>query len=506
MFLVSCFDSNTEPENPPTDVSGANALARQGMNMMNNTIIDLGETQPDVNDAEDLMQHATFDAIKAKFDAALALDVDNPMANLGLAMLAIVEINYDNELWAMLEDAGAFNNGAKRIINNQFQFLAAAPYSVINQIKGTKSNPMSIMRVQNFVRNNVLPRLDNAITRLDKAVALADSTVLMVEVDNEEMVEVDCGEIYAFRATTNAVKAAFNLMVAYDMNMTDPDGGYDWMDEMQNIEKPQVNTNEPYDYHVDGTTLYLDYRDHSYANDYVECHSMEIQMKTTKWNLDNNLTFAKLNSTGIASLNAAKAAILSAAADVNIGTNSILAEIDDQTNDIIKIEYINQINDEIPPSDEGAPSFAQDWQNVNDIADWLTTVLNSTYPLTLNGVDFSVNAGAFFNGAIADIESYIPYFQWNDLNTEWVEDYSDYQYGWAPWDNSVTFYQNGSPVTINNITYVQYYYHNLSVNMGEDLDDQGNIVHDIDVPYFPDYTFNGILPGMTRAKMLQFNG
>ncbi|MDD2228638.1 MAG: hypothetical protein PHY48_04420 [Candidatus Cloacimonetes bacterium] len=505
-LLVSCFDSNTEPENPPTDVSAANVLAREGMTILNQTIIDLGNNQPDINSSEDLMQQTTFDSIESKFTAALAVDANNPMANLGMSILSIVEINYDNELWTMLDDAGLINNSPRRIINNQFQFLASAPLCVVNQIKGAKTDPMSIMRVQNFIRNNVLPKLDNAITRLDKAVAMADSTSLMIEVDNEEMVEIDCGEIYAFRAATNAVKAAFNFMVAYDMDMTDPNGGYSWQDDIQNIEEPQGYSYGIYDHHIDGTILYLEYRDDWYAESYVQSHSMEIMMKTMKWNLDNSATFGKLTSTGVASLNAAKAAILSAAADVKLGTNSILAETDDQTNDIIKIENINSINAEFPFTDDDTPAFAQTWQNVNDISDWLTTVMNSTYALTLNGVDFSVNVGAFFNGAILDIEDYIPFLQWNDPAIDWVEDSIDYEHGWTPYNNSYSFYENGVYITVNNISYVRRRDHDFDLNWGNDLDDQGNVIYEYDVPYFPDYTFNGVLPGMTRAKMLLLHG
>lgn len=516
LFLSSCLDSSTEPETPPptsTNIAAANALAREGMNLLNQTIIDLSDDEVDVNDSEDLMQQATFNNIKSKFTGALALDTNNPMANLGLAILGIMEVNYDPELWDMLEDAGAFEEGEKRIINNQFQFLANSPLAIMNQIKNTKENAMSIMRVQNFIRNNILPKIDATITRLNTAVSMADSTVLMIEVDNEEMVEIDCGEIYAFRAAAHAVKAGFNIMVAYDMDMTDPAGGYTWIDDMMDVDFPETNVShyEPYHYEVNGTTLVLDYYDdYDYESDMEDALRMEIQMKTMKHNLDNNPNYGKLTSTGVANLNTAKASILSAAADVKLGVNYILAETDTgtgQDNDIIKIESIISMNDDIPPTGDDTPAFMQEWHDVNDIADWLTNeVMAGSYPLTVNDVSFEVDVSAFFNGNIPDIEAVIPYLHWNPTNTSWVVDEIDDEWGWTPYNNQYSFSFEGNYVTIENITYVTRRYHDVDMNWGYDADEYGNPLAEDEFLHFPDYTFGGILPGMTRQKLIDLFG
>lgn len=513
LFLFSCLDSSTKPETPPvtTDVAAANAMAREGMNLLNQTIIDLGNTEPDINDSEDLMQQATFNNIKSKFDGALGLDANNPMANLGLAILAVVDINYDNELWSMLTDAGFFENGDKRILNNQFQFLATVPYGMMKQVTEAKDNSMSLLRVQNFIKNSILPRIDTAISRLDKAVAMADSTVLMIEVDDEEMVEVDCGEIYAFRAASKAVQAGFNMMLTYDWDMKDADGDYSWMDDYMNVDVPHIDDNwEPYHYEVVGNTLYMDYYDDEYEWRSEEAQRMEIQMKVMKYNMDNNPTFAHLTADGVAHLGAAKSAILGAAADVKNGVNYILAETDTgagQDNDIIKIENIISLNDEIPPTDDGAPEFAQNWQNVNDIADWLTNeVLAGAYNLTLNDIDFQVNLSAFFNGAIPNIQAVLPYLHWNDPGLNWVEDSIEYTDGFQIWGNSYSFWYQGSYQTVNNINYVQKRYHSVDIDWGYDTDASGNPLAEDEFLHFPDYTFGGILPGMTRQKMIDLFG
>ncbi len=518
LFLSSCLDSSTEPETPPptsTNIAAANALAREGMKLLNDTIIDLSDDEVEVDDSEDLMLHATFTNIESKFTGALVLDTNNPMANLGMAICTIMEVNYDPDLWDMLEDAGAFEDGEKRIINNQFQFLANSPLAIMRQVKDAKDNAMSIMRVQNFIRNNILPKIDTVITRLDNAVSMADSTVLMIEVDDEEMVEIDCGEIYAFRAAAHAVKAGFNIMVAYDMDMTDPTGGYTWIDDMMDVDFPETNVShyEPYHYEVNGTTLILDYYDdYDYESDMEDALRMEIQMKTMKHNLDNNPNFGKLvsNGVGVANLNTAKACILNAAADVKLGVNYILDENDTgtgQDNDIIKIENIISMNEDIPPTGDDVPQFMQEWQDVNDIADWLTNeVLAGSYNLTVNDISFNVNVSAFFNGGIPDIEAVIPYLHWNSLDTDWVVDEVDDEWGWTPWDNQVSFYYQGSYITIPNITYAIQRYHDVDINWGYDADANGNPIGEDEFLHFPDYTFGGILPGMTRQKLIDLFG
>ncbi len=511
LFLFSCFDSSTEPETPTVDVGTANSLAREGMNLLNQTIIDLGNSDPEINDSQDLMQQATFNNIKSKFDASLAIDPNNPMANLGMAMLNMVEINYDDELWNMMEDAGVFDNGEKRILNNQFQFLAKMPVNLMNQIKNSKENTMSIMRVQNFIRNNILPKMDTSISRLDKAVLMADSTVLHIEVDDEEIVEIDCGEIYAFRAVSHAVKAAFNLMVAYDMNMTDPDGGYDWLDELNNIDVPDYPDSwNAYAYNISADHLYLDYYENDYQDDKHQALQMEIQAKIAKYNMDNSSTFMKLTPSGVAYLSSAKAAILSAAADIKNGVNYILAESDTgdgQNDDLIKIENIISINDEIPPDDEDAPQFAQNWNTINDIADWLTNeVLAGSYTLTANNIEFQVNLSAFFNGAIPDMEAVLPYFHWRDTGSDWVYDYVDYEYSFDTPNGYYNFLYNGQYTNMTNIYHVHKREHDIRFDPGYLTTPAGVEIDEDDYPYFPDYTFGGIFPGMTRQKMIDIFG
>lgn len=495
--LTAC--KGDDDNDNPADVGHANALAREGITQLNDVILDLNENEPEIDDENDLMLEATFDGIKAKFTEALTYDANNPMANLGLGILEMVSINYDDELWSLFNDMEDMGNGGKRILNNQFQFLAQAPLRVLTQLNPSKENSVSIMRLQNFIKNSVLPRLDNSITRLGKAVALADSNVIMIDT-GEELMEVDCGEIYAFRASVYAVSAAFNMMVAYDMDMKDQNQTYQWIEDMSNIDAPDWDTSQAISYEVDNGTLFVDYWIEDYEDNYEQAYSMQLMGKILKGNMDQNPTFGIL--TEPARLTAARNALLNAAADVVSGSDYILGETDPQSNDVIKIENILSFNDEdLPPSDDGAPNFTQDWDTIEDICDWFSNFLNNSIQMHENDVDFTVNVSAFFNGAIQDLIAYIPYYHWNNINSNWIEDEIDYNYGYPT--SSYGFWYQGNWINITDISGVQINYHKLDVNMGYECDANGNPLADGEKPHFPDYTFNGIFPGMTRAKFLQ---
>lgn len=497
LFGFTACKSDDDTDNP-TDTGHANMLARQGMEQLNNVVLDLQETEPEINDENDLMLEATFNDIKAKFDEALTYDANNPMANLGQAILSIVSINYDDELWSLYDDMNALDHSNKRILNNQFQFLAQAPLRTLTQLDHGKTNPVSMMRMQNYVKTSILPKLDTAVSRLSHAVEMADSTTIQIDT-GEELMEVDCGEIYAFRASVYALQAAFNMMVAYNMDMVGQDNTYQWIEDFVNIDAPNVNTDDVKAYHVDGSTLVLERWVDWYDDSYEEAYRDEMMQKVVKYNMDNSTTFSTLAEP--ARLAAARNALLNAIADIVSGSDYILAETDAQNNDIIKIENIVSFNDEhLPPSDENGPNFVQDWDTINDMCAWFDNFLNGSIQMHENDVDFQINVSAFFGGSLQELRDYVPYYHWNPLTQSWVNEEYDYSYNY--YATSYTFNYQGSPVTVNNITNVENRFYRLTCNSGYFTTPTGQEVAEGEEPYLPDYTFNGIFPDMTRAKFL----
>jgi hypothetical protein len=55
----------------------------------------------------------------------------------------------------------------------------------------------------------------------------------------------------------------------------------------------------------------------------------------------------------------------------------------------------------------------------------------------------------------------------------------------------------------DNLNRVTWNYAMPKLIVGDFTDAQGNVIDEDEIPYFPDYTFGGILPDMTRAKFIQ---
>ncbi len=491
-LLVSCEESPTKPN----DVYGANLLASEGMQMLNQVILDMNESNTEITGADDLMLESTFLQIEAKFKAALEVDTYNPMASLGMSILEIVRINYDPELWDMINEMNDMGGGSKRIINNQIKFLAETPKLVFKQMQPNRTNSLSIKRLQDYVISSVIPRLSNSISYLDRAVALADSNAIMIDT-GEEWLEIDCGEIYAFRAATNMVYAAFNMMVAYDYDLKDAANSYQWITELNEIEVEYVDDWYPYSYTIQDGHLVVDYYEWDYSWNLEDALREEIMGKVLKHNLENSTSFGKLR--GQTYLNQAKAGILRAAADVKNCTAYILNETDSQVNDIIKIENIMSLNAEFENISPNDPNFMQGWTSIDDVATWLETIVSGSYSLNENGVSFEVNLGAFFGGAISDVRDILPYHQWNQEDT-WVEySFEEYTYPYS----SYSFYMNGQYHYFENLLDVTWRYKKVRANVAEFTDASGTPIGDDEFPFFPDYTFRGVMPGMTRAKFIQ---
>lgn len=492
-ILASCEDSPTKPAG---DMSAANVLAREGMALLNTAILGLEDTQ-EINNSDDLMLQSTFNAIEAKFEAALALDADNPMASLGMSILDIVRINYDQELWDMIDELSGPEPRFNRIINNNIQFLAETPRLIIKQLQPTRANTITVQRLQSYIIQSVLPRLSSSLARLNHAVALADSNAIMIDT-GEEMMEVDCGEIYSFRAGVNMIYAAFNMLVAYDMDMKDAANSHAWISELFDIETEDIYDREVYAYSLQDGHLLIDCYDYDYGYDLADSRRFELMGKVLKHNLDNNPAFGKIKSQSY--LNQAKSAILGAAADVKSAVAYILSEVDSQSNDVIKIENILSINDDFSNIGPNDPNFMQQWTSIDDVADWLETIVTQSYAMSENDVSFEVNLNAYFSGGVQDVRNVLPYFQWNP-NQSWIE-YSYYE-SYPYFNNTWSFVMDGEYLYFENLQTITYRYKKVDVNIGEFTDAAGIAIMDHETPYFPDYTFGGILPGMNRSKFIQ---
>ncbi len=234
-----------------------------------------------------------------------------------------------------------------------------------------------------------------------------------------------------------------------------------------------------------------------------EIASDSLAADVVKYNLLSRSSFLTFRRPAIGAQ--IKSDILHVISDLENSVDYIENESDDQSNDIIKFSYIQEADSNISNMPDDAPEFVQQWNNIHDVIDWLNGLFTETYTFTENEVSFQVNLGRVFVPGLADLKSYLPYHQWKNTS-EWR--YRDLDDTWQM-DNygySYSFFLNGQDemITIENVDVVVFNYYDTGIDPVIFLDGPGGNEIDPDevMPYFPDYTFNGIFPDMTRQKMI----
>jgi hypothetical protein len=504
-LLAGCGDdSSTTPGN--NDITLANQLAGEGIEMLNGDLQDMSENEDiEINESDDILQETRFDEIEDKFTQALAADADNPMASVGMGILEIVRLNYDDEFWSLVDDFIELDDQRgthPSLMRSQFELLARSPFIALKCANVYRNDDISIVRIQNIIDDSVIPRLNSSLKHLNNAIALADSNSFFVDT-GEELIEIDCGEIYAFRASVYLLRAAFRIINAYNWDMEGMDGSYDWIDEtFTEPESPypyydDTYPNTAYDYSCDNNNVIIEIH-YFYMDEweYDDMYRNDIMQKTLCHNLQNNNQFGHLKS---GYLSNAQNDLMSAIDDINAGIDYIENEDDPQSDDAIKLEYINDLNEQIL-DDEDNPEFMQDWTGTDDAIAWLQSLVSGSVELTANDEDFTLDLDAFFSGAINDIKDYIPYYHWNDINADWLVLENNWYYV-SNYPHNVSFIDMDGNIHDLYTSELIEYYDEFTMSSGYLTNALGDEIGDGEFPYFPDYTFHGIFPGMTREKL-----
>ncbi len=490
LFFIGC-DETTDVE---LDDAAANVFAQEGFALLNNMLLDLEEPE-NPQSGEEVFPEADYNQIKDLFEKALDENPDNALANFGMAVLEVASVNYDDELWDLINDFDE-DFGERKLFGNQFSFLAQTPLIYLNYLKSPlRQDEITLGRIQNLIENSIFPKLENAIEHLNAAVSLPDSVVIIIDT-GEELLELDRGEIYAFRVGTYAISAAMRMLILYDFEMTDESGNYDWMDEMG-------DSDEFCDYQYDPVT-------HELYIQYYECEDSDsLLAHVLNYNLVQRPEFMAVRAG-------------QDPADIQNDLNNILtdlqnivdyvsAETDDQSNDIIQYDYIVEMNDEIGEIDEDDPNFVQDWQTVDDVIDWVSLLI--TGPVTFiedindDGVDeeLTIDLSRLFEPGIDDMKNYLPYHQWLPED-EWMIEELDWEDEYYFGGGTYYLYCGDELIAvINDVDYVYIEYYEDYVEPVEFLDGPGGNVIDEEEEflYLPDYTLNGVFPDMDRDQWIE---
>jgi hypothetical protein len=494
LFFIGCDDTvKVEDE---IDESIANEFARSGFTLLNEMLLDLEEPD-DPQSGDDIFPEADYNLIKNFFEQALDESPDNALANFGMAVLEIASVNYDPELWDLIND---FDDefGERRLFNNQFSFLVKTPLIYLEYLNSPLSeDELSLARIQNFIEDNVFPKIENAIEHLNTAIALPDSVTIIIDTD-EELLELDRAEIYAFRVGTYAISAAMRMLILYDFDMFDENGTYDWIDDLG-----EESEDCEYEYDPDTQELFIEYHEH--AQDEL------ILTQVVNYNHTQRPEFLAFRSGQDPSY--IQDDLNNILADLQNIVDYVTAETDDQSDDIIQYDHIIEMNNDIGEIDEDDPNFVQNWQTVDDVIDWVSSLIAG--PITFNedfdddGIDeeLTLDLSRLFDPGLDDMRDYLPYHQWLP-EEEWLIDELDWEDDWYNGGYSYSFGCGDDWIQIDNVQHIYEEYYNEYINPIEFLDGPGGNVIDLEdeLPYLPDYTLNGVFPDMTRDQWLDLFG
>jgi len=449
----------------------------------------------------------------------------NPMSN-GLISSRLFKANPQSHLLK--------NSLDKHGVNGLGVALAARSPEIVAVQTADPTFPgfLSMSFIQNIAQNEIIPVLDNVIQAFERLEALADMS-LVFTIDNEE-VEIDLGDINIVDAGIRLLRAQLLMMCTYDTDMFTSAGDktYSWIDDMIDADDASIVKNV-----------------YTLSNDTVtktrimdDSQMMLIMCDVWKYNMADRTSYMTIKTA-----NHAKAYTdYKKAPDlIKTGLTIIKNESDDQNNDLIPKVDIDDISGEMVDIqqemlDEGfSTAFAENFKSPEALMDFIKTLLTSPYTVneTIDSVTvtITIDISKFFTNPVSDLKTLLPKHKFR-ATADRIEGYCEETDVVENWNTSYfTMYKDEGEVNViafdsslidsivendwESLVYLQTpvrYIRHLDSSVYAiplDMVDDANTVIPFDtipdlidaetfLPYFNDYTFNGIFPAMTRQKWL----
>jgi hypothetical protein len=296
------------------------------------------------------------------------------------------------------------------------------------------------------------------------------------------------------------------------MDFVGADGTYDWIDEISHIQSIDCAT-----YGIatatggDTLSVYWTYN-------YEQAISESILVAVAYHNLENREDFLALRDGGNV-LKLAQQDLLGMIGKLEASVDFIKNVRTGETEqNVLKLADLTGLESNL--GDPEGPNFARDFETIDDALTWIHGFMSGPVEFTENlgpyGTPFTwtMDMSAMFDDPVEDWNDLLPYHRWNLPTGPWVaEELSDaweYEnYGNYPLDYYVYIEGACQSHTFYDIGYVKeywYFYYSNITNPIELLDGPNGDVIDLEVekvPYFPDYTLNGLFPGMSRSRWLE---
>ena len=339
----------------------AAALAASGCSKKSATAPSGGGTTPqqEVDAGNSALANGDVAGANAHYKAALALSPTNPQANLGAGVTEVYLVQQDPDVIALLNAIGNPSPPAPALTSKRASFLARMgmtsrrPYDPVSNGRtlfraflALVHDPPLVSEVQDVLKNSVLPRLQYAEDRLN--VIENDPSFVWVVPDSVTglggPIEVDLGDVRVLDAVINDIQGTVGLLVAYNFDVP------------------------------------------SYER--VRADSL----------LAPGTAFGQLHPDGATQLAAARTNLITSTNEIDAAVTAILAETDDQSDDLIPIDALGTASDV-------TALRAQ----LNQVRSTLNGATVFDFVNRLGSADqISVFAGRFFTNPLADLKNFLP--------------------------------------------------------------------------------------------------
>jgi hypothetical protein len=522
--LTQCSDDNPVDtgQDPIIDPTAADSIASAGFGDLGDSLSALGDRPADE------LKNADFGAMRDLFEEALTHEGNNPIAHLGLAIVEILELNYNEDVWAIIDSMDSWigsdstvppepgpseQNRHRTLLGRQFSMLVEIPFSFNVSMATAFPTNVSLSKIQQIVATDVMPALGRSLGHLATVESDVNTEVRILVDDNgvEEFIKIDLGEIYLFDASVRALRAAFGMVIAYDADLFGPDGTYNWLDEVRDLDDdgeymwcgvPEIVVGDPYD----DLNLYWDHGGNEAKID-------SIVIRVLHHNYANRTSFLRLRD-GAGSMQAARQDLLGTLDKLDASVHFIrnIRQNENEEN-VIKLTDLTDLDSDINPLDPDVPNFAKNFDKVEDVVDFVRSLLSGTVEFTEelgpNRVSFTwqMNLGGWLNSPVTDLKSLLPYHRFMLPSGAWINVSqvmnSNYDNMGATWENYVLNNDVCEWVVLSNIGIVSYYDINRDIDIDSFIElldgPNGNVIdpQTMRFPYLPDYTLNDLFPDMS---------
>jgi hypothetical protein len=487
-----------------------------------------------------------FTDLRDGFDDIIQQDPANQKANVGYIVSSVLSLNTSTKIRTMADSLDAYFQALDTDENGAVLGKAFRKQGIIGLSKGLGAKTAALAMaqtkkpafptfitmsyIQSILESELLPVLDDVVEATQRLENCSETSIPVIIADEGEAdtFEIDKGEIYVLDGFVHYLRAYSNWLCAYHFDLYAPNTtNYSWIDSLAHSGSSYGATS----YRISGDSLY---HCSMYGVDSVET----MMLRTLKYNLGRT-DFLTLRAKNHAQV---KQNLQAVPTLLKTGIASIRAETDDQSDDIIKLDDILDLDEElvdIPAEliEEGvSTSLANKFQSPETLLDFVTELLSGpvAFDETIDSVhiQLTVNVSAFFDNPVQDLRTLLPKYRWVP-ETEWISGGTeDYRYVNGPYESSsftVWDYENATiniPATMiasasqteyGDMEYTLKQPYNYTVNIdsswsvdplrlvddsNKDLDIEALLDANSFFPYFNDYTFNGVFPGMTRQKWL----